>query len=291
MTGSVRALLALAGIVIAAVLAAILAGAWGAATLHASHSPSLAAVQSDAAVVPSGTPAASPSTSTAIPTPVASIASWKTVVDDKFDGDLPSHWTLYQGPYKSGAQNCATPSHTTIHDGALDMLFAYEAKGICGPGWYSSGLAITGFSSIDSRVTVRFRVVETGGVAAHRIIPMRWPDDATKWPAAGEEDYCEGILLSGCSTVIHFDPTNQQESHQSDLDLTAWHTIAVERRQHVVTVQIDDGLVWTYAGSETTLPGTLKHVVLQQECQKTCPSGTTGTEDILIDFVKVEVPV
>lgn len=289
MTSRTRVLTAVVAIAVIAFLVAILSRGWGPPP-QPSPVPSRVVIPTDTAPAPSGTVAASSHPSTAIATPSASSAGWKKVVDDQFDGDLPSHWKPYQGRYASGAKNCAIPSHDTIHDGALDMLFSYEAKGICGPGWYSGGLSISGFSSIDSRVTVRFRVVATGGAAAHRIIPMRWPDDESTWPAAGEEDYCEGVLLSDCATVIHFGSTNQQDIHESDMDLTEWHTIAVERREHVVTVQIDGRLVWTYTGSETTLPTTLKHVVLQQECQETCPTGTTGTEDILVDFLTVEVP-
>ncbi len=57
-------------------------------------------------------------------------------------------------------------------------------------------------------------------------------------------------------------------------------------------VYVDDlsNPVWTYTGTKTTLPETLKHVVLQQECQVSCPSGTSGTEDIQIDWITVANP-
>ncbi len=89
---------------------------------------------------------------------------------------------------------------------------------------------------------------------------------------------------------MHYDATNLQDSHDFAIDLTQWHTIAVERDDTQVIVSVDGAIVWTYAGSETTMPATMKHVVLQQECPATCPDGTTGSEDILIDSVKVEVP-
>lgn len=223
-------------------------------------------------------------------TPSAVSAAWTVVIDDQFDAGLHSHWHSYDGPYQSGPHNCAIPSHATVHDGYLDMLFSYEASGICGAGWYSGGLALSGFSSVDARVTVRFRVIQSGGVAAHRVIPMRWPDDESAWPQAGEEDYCEGSSMVDCSTVLRFGPSNSQDSHDDATDLTLWHMITVERRAYVVTVSIDGAAAWTYAGSEATLPSTMKHVVLQQECQSSCPSETTGSEDILVDYVTVEVP-
>lgn len=212
------------------------------------------------------------------------------VIDDQFGADLPSHWGVYNGPYDSGAHNCAIPSHDTVRDGHLDMLFGYEPSGICGPGWYSGGLALSGYSSVDARVSVRFRVVRSEGIVAHRIIPMRWPDDEATWPQAGEEDYCESATLIDCSTVLHHGTSNLQESHDIAIDLTQWHTIAVERRGYTVSLSVDGTLAWTYVGSEATLPSTLKHVVLQQECQLSCPIGTTGSEHILVDFVTVEVP-
>jgi hypothetical protein len=60
----------------------------------------------------------------------------------------------------------------------------------------------------------------------------------------------------------------------------------------VVTAFIDNMTtpVWTFTGNSTTLPDTLKHVVLQQECHSSCPAGTAGSEDIQIDWITVENP-
>jgi len=241
---------------------------------------------------PSDEPTESPEPSTGFrspgtvtPAPIA----WRVVTDDTFDGKLPAHWRVYDGRYLSGPHNCAAPSQVSVHDGALDLRFSHLASGQCGPAWYSGGLALSGVSAVDARVTVRYRVVQSGGITAHRIIPMRFPDDEATWPKAGEEDYCEGESLIECKAVMHFS-NNIQDSHTYDVDLTNWHTISVERHAFTVVVSLDGKVVWTYEGSATTLPATLKHVVLQQECPASCPIGTTGTEDILIDAVKVEVP-
>jgi hypothetical protein len=67
-----------------------------------------------------------------------------------------------------------------------------------------------------------------------------------------------------------------------------WHTVQFTRRNHTVTAVIDGQTVWTYAGTSTTLPDTMKHVVLQQECRASgCPS---GTEDIEVDWIRVDMP-
>jgi hypothetical protein len=69
--------------------------------------------------------------------------------------------------------------------------------------------------------------------------------------------------------------------------------VRFERRDHVVKAYIDDLTtpVWTYNGSSRTLPDTKKHVVLQQECRASgCPPGTTGTEDVQIDWITIDNP-
>lgn len=173
----------------------------------------------------------------------------------------------------------------------MHLLMAYEASGRCGAGWYTAGMYVRGAASVDQRVTVRFRVV-TDGVVGYRIIPMRWPESGA-WPEDGEEDFCEGASLDSCSTYLHYGASNSQVGEDHALDLTQWHTLRFERRNYVVKAYIDDLVnpVWVYQGDATTLPDTLKRVVLQQECQSSCPAGTSGTEDIQIDWITIENPI
>jgi hypothetical protein len=243
---------------------------------------------------PSPTKAATPvPTPTPPPTP-APIANggWTTVVDDEFNsGSLPSHWSAYDGPYGSGVQNCAAPSQDTVSGGYLHLTMSYRTSGACGAGWYTGGLALSGFSTVDQRITVRFRIVDVGSVTSHLIVPMRWVDNDASWPAGGEEDYFEGDSNGGMNTFLHYSSRNSQVySPTYSVDLAQWHTIRTTRLNNVVTVSID-GASWSYSGSTTTLPDTLKHVVLQQECQTTgCPGGTSGSQDIQIDWITVDNP-
>ena len=211
------------------------------------------------------------------------------MVRDEFDGSqLSPHWRAYDGPYGSGVRNCATPSHATVSGGSLHLRMAHEDGGTCGAAWYTGGVALVGFSAIDQRVTVRFRVVQDGATS-HRIIPMRWPDDDASWPAAGEEDYCEGEQFAGCDAFLHYAADNQQVSGSYPVDLAQWHTLQTTRVDHQVTVTVDGTVAWSYAGSAATLPDTVKHVVLQQECPPTgCPAGTIGSEDIQVDWISVD---
>ena len=233
-------------------------------------------------------------TPTPVPTPTPRAnPTWVNVLNDQFDsGGVPAHLSLYNGPYGSGPGNCAVPSHVTVSGGSMNLLMDFETSGACGAGWYTAGMQVNAaFGSVDQRVTVRFRIVRSG-VSSHFIIPMRWPDTAP-WPKGGEEDYCEGDLLTGCSTYLHYGSSNSQTAHDYSLDVSQWHTIRTQRLNHVVKVFIDDMTtpVWSYTGSSTTLPDTVKRVLLQQECQSGgCPSGTAGTEDIQIDWITIDNP-
>lgn len=243
------------------------------------------------APAPTPKPTAPPTPApTPAPTPPPTAGAWVNVLNDQFSsGGVPGHWNLYDGPYGSGPHNCARPSHASVAGGSLRLELSYESSGKCGAGWYSAGMMVaTPYGGIDQRVTVRFRIVRNGA-AGHYIIPMRWPT-ADSWPQAGEEDYCEGNSLSSCTTFLHYSAANQQVYHHHDVDLSSWHTIRVQRRDHVVRIYIDNMSTprWTYQGSEETLPETFKRVVLQQECQSSCPSGTSGSEIIEIDWITID---
>jgi hypothetical protein len=265
---------------------------------------------------PTKSPTAAPSTSataeatptntpTATSSPTASRASdgWVTVVDDQFDapGGAPAHWHEYDGPYGSGPQNCARPSHNYVDGGSMKLLMAYETSGKCGADWYTGGLQLASeYASVDQRITVRFRVVNTkpADVRSHRIIPMHWGDEQSpSWPNGGEADYCEGSSMTGCTTFLHYFGTSRNdqimESHSADL--TRWNVIRVERRDHRISVFLNDLATpaWRYVGDATTVPDVPQRVVLQQECRSGgCPSASLAgeTEAIEIDWISVENP-
>jgi hypothetical protein len=215
---------------------------------------------------------------------------WSLVVNDRFDaGGVPRHWRRYDGPYGSGPRNCARPGNSFVRNGTLRLVMRYRTSGDCGPGWYSAGMKLAArFESVDQRISVRFRVKSVGGIRAHRIIPMRWPSSDRRVDS-GEEDYCEGTPLHGCTTFLHH--STAQEYHQYRVDLTMWHTMTFVRRDFTVRAFIDGVRRWTYRGTNATLPPTLKRPVLQQECDSTgCPTGTIGREVILIDWIRIWNP-
>lgn len=242
-----------------------------------------------ASVNPTITPSPPPSS-----TPSAA-PGWRTVLDDQFNsGGVPSHWGIYDGPYGSDPGNCATPSHATVAGGSLNMLMEYESGGRCGAGWYTAGMQTRSSQispAVDQRITVRWKVVGTNltSVRSHRNIPMAWPD-SDRWPADGEDDYCEGSSLDGCTLFLHYS-SGGQDYHDYTVDVTQWHTMRAERRGQTLSMYIDDLArpVWTKTyGSQW--PASPRNVVLQQECRSTCPAGISGSETILIDWITIERP-
>jgi len=233
---------------------------------------------------------ASPAPSREAAATTTTTSPWRLVVDDRFNSrGVPGHWSKYDGPYGSGPNNCARPDHAYVQGGSLRMVLRYRGSGDCGAGWYSAGLRLVErYDSVDQKISVRFRVVSLGGVLGHRIIPMRWPA-STSAPDPGEEDYCEGSPVSACRTFLHHD--GDQEYHTYRVNLTTWHTMTFVRRNFTVRAYIDGVQRWGYRGNPDTLPATPKHPVLQQECQHDgCPRGTTGSEVILIDWIRVWNP-
>jgi hypothetical protein len=233
-------------------------------------------------------------TATSRPTRSRASDGWVTVVDDRFDapGRPPAHWRQYDGPYGSDPHNCARPSHNYVAGGSMKLLMAYEASGRCG------GLSLVDdYASVDQRITLRFRVVNSNpaDVRSHRIIPMHFGDQQTpSWPYGGEADYCEGSSLTGCSTFLHYFGRSRDDRVMRNhaVNLARWNVIRVERREHRVSVFVNDLAtpVWRYVGNATTMPDVPQRVVLQQECRSDgCPSGSLAgeTEIIEIDWITV----
>jgi len=226
------------------------------------------------------------------PAPVTT--TWVTQTDDRFDsGGVPAHWNLYDGPYGSDPHNCASPDHVYVYGGAMHMLMHYQESGRCGPGWYTAGMMLAPeYGTIDQRITLRWRVVRQGA-SSHHIIPMRFPADSP-WPQGGEEDFCEGSSLSGCSTFLHYgDDGAAHVAQHYTFDQSHWHTMRFVRRNLTLSVYIDDfsSPVWVYHGTSETLPETVKRPVLQQECVPSgCPRDSGGMEYIQIDWIVIERP-
>lgn len=246
-----------------------------------------------------------PTITTPTTTPAPS-SGWTNVIDDQFNsGGVPSHWILYHGAYGSSPHNCTAPSHDYVADGYLNLVESWEpatpAGASCpyGAGWYTGGMKlepVSPYLANDQQVTVRYRIVSSGGVVSHNIIPMRWPGSNLAGHNNGEEDFLETDSLSSARTFLHYFSTSgsgqQVYSPLYSIDLTQWHTVRVTQLNHTISVYSDNlnTPTWTYNGDTTTVPDVLRTTVLQQECSHSngCPSGTTGSEDIQIDWITVD---
>ena len=231
-----------------------------------------------------------PTTPTAgVPAPQA---GFTRVLTDEFNGTSvdSSKWSPYSGKLSS-SDGCNEPDNLQVANGVLTQLFAYQGSGVCGAGWYHGSMMVDkAFGGNNQSVTVRFRVQNSdSSTRAHRIIPMRWPN-GSDW-FNGESDYCEGSDLTGCSTFLHYKDSSSQVQQSFSFDLAQWHTFrATQKAGNDVQIFIDDMAVpkWSYDGSTTTVPDVVKRTVLQQECESSCPSGTSGWERIEVDYVTID---
>lgn len=236
---------------------------------------------------------AAPTTSPPAPPP----RGWTNVVDDQFNGGgIPSHWSRYSNPYRSGPDNCTDPAHDFVAGGYLHLVESYESSkpaGVdCpyGAGWYTGGLTLPStapYNADNQRVTVRFRIVSVGGVVPHYIIPMRRADNA-------EEDVFESDVLSFGHTFLHYAGGRIRSDPAFSIDVTHWHTVRFTQLDHLVSIYVDNMKtpVWSYHGNATTTPDATqsRHLVLQQECSHVsgCPKGTSGSSDIQVDWITVD---
>lgn len=257
------------------------------------------------------TPDTTTTTTTTTPTTTTTTSppspGWTNVVNDQFDsGGLPSHWLAYTSPYGSAPRNCTSPTHDYVSGGDLHIVESYEPSRPAGAncpysaGWYTGGLKldpVAPYIANDQRVTVRYRIVSTGGVVSHHIIPMRWPTGITYSYRMnnGEEDFPETDTLTSARTFLHYVSSGSGQQTYSpvySVDMTQWHTMRFTQLNHTVYAYFDDMSTpaWTYAGNSTTIPDVLRTTVLQQECSHTsgCPTGTTGSEDIQIDWITID---
>lgn len=223
-----------------------------------------------------------------------STRSWRNVINDQFSAGtrVPAHWGLYSGRYGSGERNCASPSQVFVNsDGYLVLRESYRTTGKCGAGWYTGGMKIaSAYEGVDQRITLRFRRV--GTIHSHRNIPMLWDSDDRYSAHEVEADFCEGESSIGCATFLHYGATNRQITHAYTVDQNTWHTYRFIIRDHLVRAFVDGKLRWDYRGTALTIPDALRRLVLQQECAysdtDSCPKGTSGQEQIQIDWLKLD---
>lgn len=238
-------------------------------------------------------PPASPTNPTTTGPVPAPQAGFTRVLSDEFNGTSvdTSKWSPYSGKLSS-SDGCNEPDNLQVAGGVLTQVFAYQSSGVCGAGWYHGSMKVVrAFGGNNQSVTVRFRVTATdpANTRSHHILPMRWPDSSPGY--IGEADYCEGSSYSYCRTFLHYGSGVQIYSPEIAFDQTQWHTIrATQSAGNDVQVFVDDMTtpVWAYDGTTTTVPDVVRRTVLQQECRSSCPTDTSDSERIEVDFVTID---
>lgn len=264
---------------------------------------------------------------TGFPGPVAA-DPWTTTLDTDFiiDGVLPSPWQAYNFANGYGLQGgYYLPSHVVVAGGICTLLQGYETSGpargapyntTTGAGWYQGTMYASGVAVNEFRLTTRMRVVSTNGVYSHRNLPLMW-NNVENWPHNGEEDIFESDPLWNApdaqgrelpigyfhfynSTTTRVNTTGTVPgpdyvyNYYPRVDLSQWHVYRVQKVNHKISVWIDNMVtpVWTHQWTETELPSAVKHPVFQQENpnNSTPPAGTIGSEEIQIDWVRLDVP-
>jgi len=253
------------------------------------------------------------STSSPPPPPPPTGTGWQNVINSDFttDGVLPAPWKAYNFANSVAGGGYYLASHVVVSGGNLSLVQKYESSGPArnayysstGAGWYQGTIYAQGgpWDSVDHRTTVRMRIVSTNGISSHRNLPLWWPN-ANNAPSGGEEDYFEsdGVWwprINGTEqprSFFHYSANNSFVYWiWQPIDTSQWHTYRFERRAHKVTIWIDDMTtpIWSQQYSSTELPDTIKHPIFQQENPNFVPpSGTTGSEQIQIDSIQIDVP-
>ncbi len=251
--------------------------------------------------------------STAPPPPPPPPDAWQNVASTDFttDGVLPAPWKAYNFANSVASGGYYLASHAVVSGGMVKLVQKYESSGPArnpyysstGAGWYQGTIYASGggVDSVDHRTTVRMRIVSTNGITSHRNLPLWWPNSGNA-PLDGEEDFFEtdGAWWPAVNGVeqprsfFHYSSTNRFVYWiWTPIDVTQWHTYRFERRNHKITIWVDDMTtpIWSQQYSSTELPDTIKHPTFQQENPNFVPpAGTTGSEEIQIDSIQIDVP-
>lgn len=176
------------------------------------------------------------------------------VARDDFTGPVvdTSKWIVYNGYDPFSGENWLA-SNAVIESGTL-ALHGRADGSVGGVAWI--GNQTYGLWEVDARFSAP---------ADPELCPvfMLWPADDDTWPSAGELDFAEVYdpdrqYVEGW---LHYDPTDMQDyAGLYPVDLTQWHTFAVEWRADHVSYLVDGVPWWTTTSHIPTGP---MHLVMQ----------------------------
>lgn len=158
---------------------------------------------------------------------------------DDFDGSSldSAHWVAYNG-YNRLSGETWRAAHCTVSGGVLRLTA--DDVGICG---VASRTQAT-YAKAEARA--RFPAPAGQGLAP---VFLFWPQNDDDWPQAGEIDWleCYDTSRQSFGSWIHYaGPSGGDDSDYGGdfrVDMTQWHTYAVEWTASAVRVSVD-GQVW-----------------------------------------------
>jgi hypothetical protein len=199
----------------------------GVGALDPSPGQSASASAAPAPPAPTGT---GPSPSHPSGTTAASRYDWGTPYStENFNGtSLNDNWGAYDGA-GSGGNGVRSPKQVTVGGGILKITGL--ADGTTGGVYWKGSLKY-------GRWEIRARF--PAGCACYHPVVLLWPanDD---WPTGGEVDYAE--VFDGPRRTLrfflHYGPDDKRLTATRDMDLTQWHTYAVEWTPDHITGYVD----------------------------------------------------
>ncbi len=166
---------------------------------------------------------------------------WTLVGGDEFDGGRSPMWgdDNGEGPGGNGSRTSAA---LTVENGSL--VIRGDAQG-------NTGGTAWKRSQRFGKWEVRARFPK--GDAQYHPVLVLWPTDRER-PEGGEIDFAQTDgAADDVSFVLHHGPGNQQEFANRDIDVTQWHTYAVDWAEGQVTGYLD-GVEWFRSTDPAALP-------------------------------------
>ncbi|TNC27833.1 glycoside hydrolase family 16 protein [Amycolatopsis alkalitolerans] len=192
---------------------------------------------------PSGPPAAAPA------------RPWVLAESEEFAGGVlqPRAWEVYNG-YNPLSGETWRADHCSVSHGVLELRA--DRSGLCGIAARTQHV----YARIEVRA--RFPVPADPGLAP---VFLLWPQDDRDWPQAGEIDFmeCYDPARQSFESWLHYARAGRDASDTAGryrVDMTGWHTYAVEWTRDAVAVSVD-GRTWhTY---RRHVPAGPMHLTLQ----------------------------
>lgn len=220
--------------------------------LSRSRLPALAVLAAAAAAVP--LVIAAPTSVAEIPA-AAATQGWERadlVFSDKFDGtELDPRWNEYDGVGHAG-NGIRSPEQISVRDGALRIDGTVDGT--------TGGMAAdTGQQYGRWEARARYGA----GTSAYHQVLILWPD-AEDFPVGGEVDFSEvsDPERQELAFFLHYGENNDQVTASTQVDMTQWHTYAVEWTPESIVGYVD-GVEFFRSDDPSIFPPRPMHPTIQ----------------------------